>query len=111
MEDWAEGFGAAITIVDRDLVVVYMNGRSAQTFAKWGGRALLGKSLANCHTEGSMAAMRRILETGEPHSYTVEKGGARKVVHQAPWERGGERAGLVEIAFEVPPEMEHRVRD
>jgi transcriptional regulator with PAS, ATPase and Fis domain len=110
MENWADQFGAAVTVVDRDLVVVYMNDGSALAFEKWGGRGLVGKSLAGCHTERSMEIMRRILETGEPHSYTIEKGGAKKVVHQAPWRKEGVISGLVEISFEVPWGMEHHVR-
>jgi transcriptional regulator with PAS, ATPase and Fis domain len=112
--DWADRFGAAITVVDRDLAVVYMNDRAGAVFEKWGGRGLLGKSLASCHTDGSMEIMRRILETGEPHTYTIEKAGpagrVRKIIHQAPWEKDGATAGLVEISFEIPWEMGHYVR-
>jgi hypothetical protein len=60
-----------------------------------------------------MEKMRRILDTGEPHTYTIEKAAAggsgkvRKMVHQAPWYRDGAIAGLVEVSFEIPWEMEH----
>jgi DUF438 domain-containing protein len=111
MENWADRLGAAITIADRDLVVVYMNDGAAAVFEKWGGRGLVGRSLAGCHTGRSVEIMRRILETGEPHTYTIEKGGAKKLVHQAVWEKDGAAAGLVEMSFEIPREMEHFVRD
>jgi transcriptional regulator with PAS, ATPase and Fis domain len=110
MENWMDSFGASITVADRDLVVVYMNDRAAATFEKSGGKNLIGKKLADCHQEHSMAITRLIMETGEPHSYTIEKAGVRKLIHPAPWEKDGRTAGLVEISFEIPWEMEHFVR-
>jgi len=110
MENWFDHFGAAVTVVDRDLVIVYMNDRSAVVFEKYGGRNLIGKNLAGCHLDSSMEKMRRILETGQANTYTIEKGGIKKIVHQAPWKKDGATAGLVEISFEIPMEMEHFVR-
>ena len=109
-ENWTDSFGASITIADKDLVIVYMNDRAAATFEKSGGRGLIGKKLADCHQDRSMEIARRILDTGEPHSYTIEKGPVRKIIHQAPWKKDGAIAGLVEISFEIPWEMEHFVR-
>jgi hypothetical protein len=111
MDNWTDLFGAALTVVDSEFVVLYMNEKSAATFEKYGGRGLVGKRLDGCHSERSMGLMRRILETGEPHTYTIEKAGVRKMVHQAPWEKDGAVAGLVEISIQIPWEMEHFVRD
>ena len=111
MQNWADEFGAAITVIDRDFVIVYMNDKAAATFEKWGGCRLLGKSVLDCHNERSKAILSRIMETGTPHSYTIEKGGVKKMIHQAPWKKDGAIAGLVEISMEVPLEMEHFVRD
>jgi transcriptional regulator with PAS, ATPase and Fis domain len=110
MQNWMEEFNAAITVVDSAFDVIYMNSKAAATFEKWGGRELIGKSLSNCHQERSMSIMRRIIETGTPNSYTIEKNGIKKMVFQAPWEKDGAIAGLVEISFEIPWDMEHFVR-
>ncbi|MCL1908482.1 MAG: PAS domain-containing protein [Holophagaceae bacterium] len=111
MQNWIENFGAAITVVDKDLVIAYMNDKALSAFEKYGGRELLGRNLEGCHSERSMAIMRQILETGEPHTYTIEKGGIKKLVHQAPWKKGGATAGLVEFSIEIPWELEHFARD
>ena len=110
MPDWVTGFPGAVTVSDRDHRIVYMNDKSAKTFAKWGGEALLGKSLVDCHKPESIAAMRRILESGEPNVYTIEKEGQRKLIYQAPWRKDGAIAGLVELSLVVPAEMPHFVR-
>jgi len=111
MQSWTDEFGAAITVVDRDLVIVEMNDKAKTTFEKYGGSQLLGKSLLDCHSESSKAIIKQIIETGIPHSYTIEKGGVRKMIHQAPWKKNGAIAGLVEISMEIPIDMEHFVRD
>jgi hypothetical protein len=64
----------------------------------------------DCHQEKSKAIMQRIMETGEPNSYTIEKNGIKKIIHQAPWKKDGAIAGLVEISIEIPSEMDHFVR-
>jgi len=110
MQDWALEFPGAVTVCDRDFTIIYMNDKSAKTFAKWGGEGLLGKSLVDCHKPESIATMRRILETGEPNVYTIEKEGQRKLIYQAPWRKDGAIAGLVELSLLVPAEMPHFVR-
>jgi len=111
MQNWTDEFGAAITVIDRNFVIVYMNDKATATFGKWGGRELLGKTVMNCHNERSKAIIRRIMETGVPNSYTIEKGGVKKMIYQAPWKKDDAIAGLVEISMEIPLEMEHFVRD
>ena len=49
--DWTNGFLGAITVCDREGIVVYMNERSKEQFAKNDGGNLLGKSLIECHPE------------------------------------------------------------
>lgn len=107
MQDWALEFPGAVTVCDRDFTIIYMNDKSAKTFAKWGGEALLGKSLEGCHKPESIATMRRILETGEPNVYTIEKEGQKKLIYQAPWRKEGVIAGLVELSLVLPAEMPH----
>jgi len=111
MQNWMEEFNAAITVVDSHFDIIYMNGKAAATFEKWGGRELIGKNLSNCHQERSMAIMNRIMKTGTPHIYTIEKKGIKKMVFQSPWKKDGAIAGLVEISLEIPWEMEHFVRN
>lgn len=103
---WDE-FPSAVTICDKEGVVVYMNQKSIQTFEKWGGATLIGKSLYDCHNEQSIKKIKEILATGIPNSYTIEKNGAKKLIHQSPWYENGTLAGLVEISVVLPEEMAH----
>lgn len=103
---WDE-FPSAVTICDKDGVVVYMNQKSIQTFEKWGGEALIGKSLYDCHNEQSVKKIKEILATEIPNSYTIEKNGVKKLIHQSPWYENGNLAGLIEISVVLPEEMAH----
>jgi transcriptional regulator with PAS, ATPase and Fis domain len=110
MYDWALEFPGAVTVCDRDCTIIYMNEKSAKTFEKSGGSSLLGTSLLACHSDRSKAIIGRILETGEPNTYTIEKAGVRKLIYQAPWRKDGKIAGLVELSLELPAELPHYVR-
>ena len=48
-----------------------------------------------------------MLATGESNSYTISKGGLRKMIYQTPWRRDGRIAGMVEISMVIPDEMPH----
>lgn len=108
--DWAEELGVAITVSDTDGKILYMNGKSASTFAKQGGRALVGSGLDACHKAESWNKILQILETGNANCYTIEKNGIKKMIYQAPWYSDGTVAGLVELSMEIPFNMDHFVR-
>lgn len=102
---WAEQINCAVTVCDADGIILYMNEKSRQTFASHGD--LIGYNLFNCHSEASCAKIRHMLATGESNSYTITKGGQRKMIYQTPWRRDGRIAGMVEISMVIPEEMPH----
>ncbi|MCU0459431.1 MAG: hypothetical protein MUE37_10135 [Bacteroidales bacterium] len=108
--NWAEELGVAITVSDRSGNIVYMNGKSASTFSEQGGKTLEGSSLKDCHKPESWNKILRILDTEKANCYTIEKGGVKKLIFQAPWYENGSVAGLVELSMEIPYTMEHFVR-
>ncbi|MBM3286186.1 MAG: hypothetical protein FJY88_02385 [Candidatus Eisenbacteria bacterium] len=108
---WAAEFPAAITVCDRDGIIVAMNEGSVATFEADGGRGLVGRNLLDCHPERARSKLRALLAAGGTNTYTIERGKVRKLIHQAPWYRGGEVAGLVEISFVIPETLPHFVRD
>ncbi len=111
MEDfkWAEQMNCAVTVCDKEGIVLYMNERARATFAKRGD--MIGRSLMPCHSERSRAIIAHMLATGESNSYTISKNGQRKMIYQTPWREDGEVAGLVEISMVIPDEMPHYNRD
>ena len=44
---------AAVVICDLEHTIIYMNPVAVARYEKWGGKALLGKSLLDCHNEKS----------------------------------------------------------
>ncbi len=109
--DWAMQFPGAVTVCDGDFTIIYMNEKAMASFGDPGGESLLGRNLADCHLAPSMDIMRKILETGEPNVYTIEKKGKKKMIYQAPWRKDGIIAGLVELSMEIPETMPHFIRD
>ena len=109
--DWTRSLPAAVTVCDTDGVIVQMNDASARAFADSGGASLVGQSLYGCHGAESAEKIRELLRTERANVYSIEKGGVRKMIYQAPWYDGGTLGGLVEISFELPAEVPHFVRD
>ena len=108
--DWTEEFNGAITVCDREGIIVYMNRFSIEQFSKYGGEKLLGTNLLDCHPEPSKSKLKEMLEAPVENMYTTEKNGIRKIIFQTPWIQNGEFAGVVELSFKLDQNMSHFVR-
>ena len=108
--DWIEECPAAVTVCDRDGIIVAMNAKSAAVFEKDGGSKLIGTSILDCHPEPSRSKVQEMLKTATVNVYTIEKNGVKKMIYQCPWLEGGKLAGLVEISMEIPFELPHFIR-
>ena len=108
---WTDEFPGAVTVCDRDGIILDMNDTSAKTFEADGGRALVGTNLLKCHPEPSRSKMADLLANPRVNAYTIEKRGVRKLIYQAPWYRNGEAQGIVELSLEIPADMPHFVRE
>lgn len=108
---WADTLQAAITVCDKEGHIIYMNQASQLLFEKDGGKALIGKSLFDCHSPASVDQIHKMLADGTSNSYTIKKQGKKKMVLQTPFIQDGLTAGLVEISFEIPEVMLHHNRD
>jgi len=110
MHDWIKEFPAAITVCDTEGIITEMNDRAIATFKGDGGAQLIGKNLYDYHPEHCNVIIRKMLATGEPHAYTIQKGDVRKLIYQQPWFKDGKVAGVVEMSFVIPSDMPHYVR-
>ena len=106
--DWAKEMNCAVTVCDKDGVILYMNDKAKETFAKQGD--LLGKSLIPCHNEKSRTIIAELLATGGSNAYTIQKNGLKKMIYQTAWRIDGTVAGLVEISMVIPSDMPHYIR-
>ena len=108
--DWITEFPASITVCDERGILIEMNDRAAAALMDDGGRALIGKSILDCHPEPARTKAETMLRKQEKNIYTIEKNGIKKMIFQSAWYRHGRFAGLVELSFEIPREMPHFVR-
>lgn len=105
--DWAEEFNGAVTVCNRDGIIVYMNQVSIQQFEKDGGERLLGTSLIDCHPEPAKTKLLEMLQAPVENMYTIEKRGIRKIIYQTPWMENGEFKGVIELSIKLMPDMPH----
>lgn len=108
--DWVSEFPAAVTVCDTEGTILMMNRKSCATFEKYGGEALVGKSLLDCHPEPARSKLLGLLKNPVRNAYTIEKNGVKKMIYQSPWYRDGVYAGFVELSLEIPLDMPHFVR-
>ncbi len=57
-----DGFKDPVVFVDTEHIIRYMNKTAVANHEKDGGRALIGKSVLDCHNEGSRKMIREIYE-------------------------------------------------
>lgn len=53
---------AAVVLCDLEHTIRYMNPAAAANYSKWGGAALLGKNLLDCHDPHSVEAIRKVVD-------------------------------------------------
>ena len=81
MENWSNELPfVAITVCDKDGKILDMNQRSQMTFAKSGGKDLIGKSLFDCHPQRAQEMIKNLMNSEETNTYTIEKEGAKKLI-------------------------------
>ncbi|MBU0508898.1 diguanylate cyclase [bacterium] len=107
---WSRECAVAITVCDAEGIIIEMNDRAAEVFAKDGGTKLIGTNVLDCHPEPSRSLLVELMANQRTHAYTIEKNGVKKLIYQTPWFENGQFGGLVEFSMEIPYEMPHFVR-
>lgn len=102
-----KSFPGALTVCNREGIILEMNDASVQMFQEDGGLKLIGKNLLDCHPEPARSQVEEMLRTQRPNTYTVEKRGKKKLIFQTPWYTEGVYEGFVELALPIPFEMPH----
>lgn len=106
---WWREFPGAVTVCDRDGVILEMNRKAVATLGN--GKSLVGASIIDCHPGPARSKVRELLASGRTNVYTIEKKGVRKLIYQSPWFEDGEMRGLVELSLELPDPLPHHVRE
>ncbi|HYQ57064.1 MAG TPA: hypothetical protein VEP89_06915 [Draconibacterium sp.] len=108
--NWMDEFNGAITVCNREGIIVYMNDFSIRQFEKYGGEKLIGTNLLDCHPEPSKSKLKEMLTEPTENSYITEKDECKKIITQRPWIQNNQFLGVVEISFELPEDMAHQSR-
>ncbi|MEI7522983.1 MAG: hypothetical protein WCJ95_01565 [Mariniphaga sp.] len=111
MNSWYEDFEGAVTICDPDGIITYMNLTSQRQFLKYGGSDLIGTNLLDCHPEPSRTKLGGLLKSQGTNTYTIEKNGIKKIIHQSPLFEQGIYRGMIEISFLIPDNLPHHIRE
>ncbi len=104
---WIRDLNAAITVCDREGLILYMNNKACQVFAKDGGSELIGTNVLDCHPEPARLKLKQMMEARVEKCYTTEKKGVLKLVYQTPWFADEEYMGHIEMQIELPLKMPH----
>ncbi|MGA9121538.1 MAG: diguanylate cyclase [Bacteroidota bacterium] len=110
LPEWTKEFPVSITVCDSEGTILSMNDRACKSFENEGGASLIGTNVLDCHPAPARMVLEELLASGRSNTYTIEKGGQKKLIFQSPWYVEGEYAGLVEISIPLPENMPHFVR-
>ncbi len=102
---WFDELPVGITVCDTQGILLSMNDRAALIFKKSGGRDLIGKNMLDCHPDEAKQKILDLIETQQPHAYTVEKNGVKTLLYQAPWHEDGKFMGYVEFILILPEQI------
>lgn len=111
INNWSDEFDGAITICNREGIITYMNENSQRQFQRHGGIDLIGTNLLDCHPEPARSKIAEMLKSPAKNTYTIEKGGIKKIIHQSPLYEKGVFSGLIEISFILSQPLPHFIRD
>jgi transcriptional regulator with PAS, ATPase and Fis domain len=108
---WVKSFPASITVCDTEGIVLEMNDAAIEVFRADGGEKLLGTNLLDCHPQNARRLLECLMAEQKGNTYTIEKGGKKKLIYQTPWYKDGVYAGFIELSVVIPFEMPHFIRD
>ena len=100
----------AITVCDREGIILYMNEKAFKTFEKYGGMDLIGKNIFDCHNPNSCMIIKKLIKEDVNNTYTITKNNRKKLIHQTPWYQDGKVMGLIEFSLELPENMPDQQR-
>lgn len=107
--DWVKEYPGAVTVCDAQGIILYMNDRAVKVLSS-DGKSLVGQNLLECHPEPARSKLVEMLKGQTTNTYTIEKNGVKKLIHQSPWYENGSYKGFVEQSFEIPGAMAHHIR-
>lgn len=92
---------AAVVICDLTHAIIYMNPAAVRSYAKWGGAALVGKSLLACHNPESREKIQQVVDwfaADESHNiiYTFHNDKQNKDVYMVALRDEGKLIGYYE---------------
>lgn len=109
-QNWQKEAPFSIVLCDKKGTVLEMNEKACATFAKWGGKKLIGKTLLDCHPKKARNKLKRMLKSQKLNVYTIEKNGIKKMIYQSPWYKNGKYMGFIELSLPISTKIPHFMR-
>ncbi|KGL49983.1 PAS domain-containing protein [Porphyromonas cangingivalis] len=101
----------AITICDKEGIIIEMNEQSKKVNLRPGQSTLVGSNVLDCHPEPARSMLEKMMQTQTKNAYTIEKGDVKKLIYQIPWyDEAGAYAGFAELSMIIPFDMPHKIR-
>ncbi|KGN90352.1 diguanylate cyclase [Porphyromonas crevioricanis] len=108
--DYFDKADLAITICDKDGIILEMNEQSRRVNLK-PEQELVGSNVLDCHPEPARSMLEKMMREQTKNAYTIEKGDVKKLIYQIPWyDENGAYAGFAELSMVIPFEMPHKIR-
>ncbi len=95
-----------IVIADENIDIVYMNKEAVNKYEKYGGKALIGKSLLDCHNPKSKDEIRRMYKSfangdSRPWQYRIPEDGYVDLVTVMPIISNRQVKGCMEMVVKI----------
>ncbi|MCX6149773.1 MAG: hypothetical protein NTX22_04540 [Ignavibacteriales bacterium] len=104
---WVKEFPGKIEVCDVNGILMEMNDQAKK---QEDGEQVIGTNILDCHPEPARTKLKKMLESGQPNIYTIEKNGKKKLIYQSPWYIDGNYSGFIELSLEIPEIMPHFIR-
>ena len=109
--DWLDQIEVIISNCDEQGITTFINRKGSENFAGSGGYQLIGKSMVDCHPEGSVRKkFVNLLKSQKFNCYTIERKGKKMLVYQTPLFKDEVFVGYNEMILPIPETMPHFVR-
>jgi len=97
MDDFLKELNFSVSICDAEGSICYLNNKGEETFAKEGGKELLGTNILDCHPEPSKSKLKEMMITHETQAYFKGEGDRKRLIYQTPVYKEGNYAGYFEM--------------
>jgi len=107
---WFDNLPVEVVVCDAQGVLIAMNEQASLGCAKYGGKSLIGRHIAEFHPERAQPKIAALLADPRPDTRITERRGRPLLIHQSPWFVDGEYRGFMTIKMLLPDDIPPTLR-